>query len=181
MKLLGSQWFFWSVLHALTCMSGSYWNNQNIFSNSALSWFDRSEWSFHKLWLFLCCSSIRLCGITFTNCDFSPVARPWDCVEQRSQVVTLSFCFSSMGLWHKLQSVSSFPKIWWIWWTNSWLMCSCSFNNSSVIWCFLAINSRTFAAVSRFWAVNSPPLFEASSRSSHPTLNLLNHSVTCTR
>jgi hypothetical protein len=140
-------------------VSGSYWNTQNIFSNSALSWFGQ-VWmkssqvatllmlliyetvcnDLHKLWLVSCCSSMRLCGTNFTSCD---------------SFLLLLFHGT---VWHKL---CSSPNIRRIWQTNS-LMCSCSFINFIVIWCSLAINSHTVAAVSKFWAVNSHPRFESS-------------------
>ena len=134
-----------------------------------------------------------------TSCDSSRVAHPWDCVELPSQIVTFLLVLIRETVWNKVYKLwLSFISHPWDYGTNfaqsfffpinvmnlptnSWLMCSCSFINFSVIWCILAIDSETFAAFSRSWAVNSHPLFESSSGSSHSTLNLLNHSKTCTR
>jgi hypothetical protein len=91
---------------------------------------------------------------------FVASAHPWDCGTDFAQIFL--FCKSS----------------WRIWRIVSLLM----FNSTNII---LRVNqrshitiSRTSAIVSAFWEVEGRPLLGSSWRSSQPSLNHLNHSVT---
>lgn len=95
---------------------------------------------------------------------------------------------------HKLWLYGTFPPLWYSG-TNSaqmfifppnhgqsivyQLICSWSSKNFRGICQSLATISPAFAMVSSFQAVDSCPLLESSSRSSHSFLYLLNHSKIC--